>query len=310
MKNGRNTMTKKNFDEKNGPKSTVSKVVKGTSPSKIRGKFFKIKVYIGIAISLLVVAILASLFLFSPNAKKESNEAISSVAKKENTSKEAIDTSKASENEKKKEEEIQKLKEQLTSLDSKVSESEKVVSKLKEETAVPKLDIEALRNNDLSSLKGTWRTPSGNEYVINESGEIYITSFRDGQKFEYTVELDNSYSHLKNRSSDSNFKEVESLSAHTKGSVAGGFVVVAVPSGVVMQPGDDGKLTDKSNHDEERLFAGQQYEAMLSRPEDVYYRVKPDTSKLEEEEKHLAQLQAEREAIKTSLESKEKKNNN
>ena len=303
-------MTKKNFKETNDSKSTVSKVVKGTSPSKIRGKFFKIKVYIGIAISLLVVAILASLLLFSPNAKKESNEAISSVAKKENTSKEAIDTSKASENEKKKEEEIQKLKEQLTSLDSKVSESEKVVSKLKEETAVPKLDIEALRNNDLSSLKGTWRTPSGNEYVINESGEIYITSFRDGQKFEYTVELDNSYSHLKNRSSDSKFKEVESLSAHTKGSVAGGFVVVAVPSGVVMQPGDDGKLTDKSNHDEERLFAGQQYEAMLSRPEDVYYRVKPDTSKLEEEEKHLAQLQAEREAIKTSLESKEKKNTN
>ena len=303
-------MTKKHFEEKNGPKSTVSKVVKGTSPSKIRGKFFKIKVYIGIAISLLVVAILASLFLFSPNAKKESNEAISSVAKKENTSKEAIDTSKASENEKKKEEEIQKLKEQLTSLDSKVSESEKVVSKLKEETAVPKLDIEALRNNDLSSLKGTWRTASGNEYVINESGEIYITSFRDGQKFEYTVELDNSYSHLKNRSSDSNFKEVESLSAHTKGSVAGGFVVVAVPSGVVMQPGDDGKLTDKSNHDEERLFAGQQYEAMLSRPEDVYYRVKPDTSKLEEEEKNLAQLQADREAVKTSLESKEKKNSN
>lgn len=303
-------MTKKNFDEKNGPKSTVSKVVKGSSPSKIRDKFFKIKVYIGIAISLLVVAILASLFLFSPNAKKESNEAISSVAKKENTSKEAIDTSKASENEKKKEEEIQKLKEQLTSLDSKVSESEKLVDKLKEETTVPKLDIEALRNNDLSSLKGTWRTPSGNEYVINESGEIYITSFRDGQKFEYTVELDNSYSHLKNRSSDSKFKEVESLSAHTKGSVAGGFVVVAVPSGVVMQPGDDGKLTDKSNHDEERLFAGQQYEAMLLRPEDVYYRVKPDTSKLEEEEKNLAQLQAEREAIKTSLESKEKKNNN
>ena len=303
-------MTKKNYEETNDPKTTVSKGVRGSSPSKIRGKFFKIKVYIGIAISLLVVAILASLLLFSPNAKKESNEAISSVAKKENTSKEAIDTSKASENEKKKEEEIQKLKEQLTSLDSKVSESEKVVDKLKEETAVPKLDIEALRNNDLSSLKGTWRTPSGNEYVINESGEIYITSFRDVQKFEYTVELDNSYSHLKNRSSDSNFKEVESLSAHTKGSVAGGFVVVAVPSGVVMQPGDDGKLTDKSNHDEERLFAGQQYEAMLSRPEDVYYRVKPDTSKLEEEEKNLAQLQAEREAIKTSLESKEKKNNN
>ena len=297
-------MTKKNFEEKNDPKSTVSKVVKGSSPSKIRGKFFKIKVYIGIAISLLVVAILASLFLFSPNAKKESNEAISSVAKKENTSKEAIDTSKASENEKKKEEEIQKLKEQLTSLDSKVSESEKLVDKLKEETAVPKLDIEALRNNDLSSLKGTWRTPSGNEYVINESGEMYATSYRDGQKFEYITELKGS------KGQDRRNSETASLSAWVKDSVAGGFVVVAVPSGVVMQPGDDGKLTDKSNHDEERLFAGQQYEAMLSRPEDVYYRVKPDTSKLEEEEKNLAQLQAEREAIKTSLESKEKKNTN
>ena len=186
-------MTKKHFEEKNGPKSTVSKVVKGTSPSKIRGKFFKIKVYIGIAISLLVVAILASLFLFSPNAKRESTEAISSVAKKENTSQEATDASKASEIKKKKEEEIQKLKEQLASLDSKVAESEKLVDKLKEETAVPKLDIEALRNNDLSSLKGTWRTASGKEFVINdsinESSEIYAIGYRDGQKVESTYEL-------------------------------------------------------------------------------------------------------------------------
>lgn len=303
-------MTKKKFEEKNNSKSTASRVVKESSPSTIRSKVFKIKVYIGIAISLLMVAILASLFLFSSKENKESNAAISSVVKKENTSQEATDTSKSSEIEKKKEEEIQKLKEQLASLDSKVAEAEKLVDKLKEETAVPKLDIEALRNNDLSSLKGTWRTPSGNEYVINESGEMYATSYRDGQKFEYTVELDNSYSHLKNRSSDSKFKEVESLSARTKGSVAGGFLVVAVPSGVVMQPGDDGKLTDKSNHDEERLFAGQQYEAMLLKPEDVYYRVKPDTSKLEAEEQNLANLKAEREAIKTSLESKEKKNTN
>lgn len=87
-------MTKKNFEEENDPKTTVSKGVKGSYPATIRSKVFKIKVYIGIAISLLVVAILVSLFLFSPNAKKESNEAISSVAKKENTSKEAIDTSK------------------------------------------------------------------------------------------------------------------------------------------------------------------------------------------------------------------------
>ena len=298
-------MTKKKFDEKNGPKSTVSKVVKGSSPATIRSKVFKIKVYIGIAISLLVVAILASIFLFSSNkANKESNEAISSVAKKENTSKEAIDTSKASENEKKKEEEIQKLKEQLASLDRKIAESEKLVDKLKEETAVPKLDIEALRNNDLSSLKGTWRSQSGNEYIIKNSGEVDATWFTNDQKYESVVGLKVS------KGQDSRNPETASLSAWVKDSVAGGFVVVAVPSGVVMKPGDDGKLTDKSNHDEERLFAGQQYEAMLSRPEDVYYRVKPDTSKLEEEEKNLAQLQADREAVKTSLESKEKKNTN
>ena len=297
-------MTKKNFEETNDPKTSVSKGVKGSSPATIRSKVFKIKVYIGIAISLLMVAILASLFLFSSKENKESNAAISSVAKKENTSQEATDTSKSSEIEKKKEEEIQKLKEQLASLDSKVAEAEKLVDKLKEETAVPKLDIEALRNNDLFSLKGTWRTPSGNEYVINESGEMYATSYRDGQKFEYITELKGS------KGQDRRNSETASLSAWVKDSVAGGFVVVAVPSGVVMKPGDDGKLTDNSNHDEERLFAGQQYEAMLSRPEDVYYRVKPDTSKLEEEEKNLAQLQAEREAIKTSLESKEKKNTN
>ena len=303
-------MTKKKFEEKNNSKSTASRVVKESSPSTIRSKVFKIKVYIGIAISLLMVAILASLFLFSSKENKESNAAISSVAKKENTSQEATDTSKSSEIEKKKEEEIQKLKEQLASLDSKVAEAEKLVDKLKEETAVPKLDIEALRNNDLSSLKGTWRTASGNEYVINESGEVRSSWISNGQKSEAIIELDNSHSHLKNRTSDSRFRDVETVSAHVKNEIVGGFIVVAVPSGVVMQAGDGGKLTDKTNYNEERLFAGQQYEAMLSRPEDVYYRVKPDTSKLEEEEKNLAQLQAEREAIKTSLESKEKKNTN
>lgn len=293
-------MTKKNFDEKNGPKSTVSKVVKGSSPSKIRGKFFKIKVYIGIAISLLVVAILASLFLFSPNAKKESNEAISSVAKKENTSKEAIDTSKASENEKKKEEEIQKLKEQLTSLDSKVSESEKVVDKLKEETAVPKLDIEALRNNDLSSLKGTWRTASGEEFVFNGSTEIYATYYRDGQKYESTLEIQFPKGQERPKS------DTASFGIWPKGLMAGGAVLYAIPRGIVKSAGE---YTDQSNTAEDRLVAGQS-PSMFTEPENFFYRVKPDTSKLEEEEKNLTKLQADRDSIKKELESKEKELNN
>ena len=294
-------MTKKKFEEKNNPKSTTSRVVKGSSLSKIRSKFFKIKVYIGIAISLLVVAILASLFLFSPNAKRESNEAISSVAKKENTSQEATDTSKASEIEKKKEEEIQKLKEQLVSLESKVAESEKLVDKLKKETSVPKLDFEALRNNDLSSLEGTWLTPSGNQYIINSSGEVRSTWLSNGEKQESIVQLSGA------RKSNEN-PETVIIGAGVKDSLVGGFAVLAVPSGVVLQPSDDGKFTDKSNHSEERLLGGQGYNAMLMHPENVYYRLKPDTSQLEVEEQNLANLKAERETIKTKLEAEEKKN--
>lgn len=297
-------MTKKNFEEKNAPKSTVPRVVKGSSLATIRSKVFKIKVYISIAISLLVVAILASIFLFSPNAKRESNEAIASVAKKENTSKEATATSKASEIEKKKEEEIQKLKEQLASLDSKVAESEKLVAKLKEETAVPKLDIEALRNNDLSSLKGTWRTDSGNEYVINESGEVRSSWLLNGQKNESIVELKAS------GGKNSQNPETVFISAWVKDSVVGSFIVVAIPSGIVLESAEDGKYTDQSNTAEDRLVAGQSYVSMLMKPEEVYYRVKPDTSQLEAEEQNLANLKAEHEAIKTSLESKEKKNTN
>ena len=173
---------------------------------------------------------------------------------------------------------------------------------MKKETTVPKLDIEAIKNNDLSSLEGTWRSQSGNEYIINDSGEVRATWFTNDQKYESVVGLKVS------KGQDSRNPETASISAWVKDSIAGGFVVVAVPSGVVMQPGDDGKITDKSNHAEERLFSGQQYEAMLMKPENVYYRVKPDTSKLEEAEKNLAQLQADRESIKSSLEPKEKKN--
>ena len=268
-------------------------------------KVRKIQMLMGVILSVLVVLIVASIFLFRFNGKKDSKQVSSTVSVKDSRSQ-----AKSDKDTKVKEEEIHKLKDQLTDLDTKITEAEAIVDKLKEETALPKLDIEALRNNDLSSLKGTWRTASGNEYVINESGEVRSSWISNGQKSEAIIELDNSHSHLKNRTSDSRFRDVETVSAHVKNEIVGGFIVVAVPSGVVMQAGDGGKLTDKTNYNEERLFAGQQYEAMLSRPEDVYYRVKPDTSKLEEEEKNLAQLQAEREAIKTSLESKEKKNTN
>ena len=109
-------MTKKNFEEENAPKSTASKVVQGSSPSTIRSKVFKIRVYIGIAISLLVVAILASLFLFSPKENKESNQASSSVSTTETTSQASTSQGKTDETDKDKQEEIQKLKNQLADL--------------------------------------------------------------------------------------------------------------------------------------------------------------------------------------------------
>ena len=282
----------KQGDKTHGRKATASKLTKASSTTK------NIKMYISLALTALVIIIVASNFLNSPNLKQELNQVSSTSLTTEETTK----NQETKENDKDKDEEIQKLKDQLIALDTKITESEALVSKLKKETTVPKLDIEAIKNNDLSSLEGTWRSQSGNEYIINDSGEVRATWFTNDQKYESVVGLKVS------KGQDSRNPETASISAWVKDSVAGGFVIVAVPSGVVMQPADDGKITDKSNHAEERLLSGQEYGAMLMKPEDVYYRVKPDTSELEEAEKNLAQLQADRESIKSSLESKEKKN--
>ncbi len=292
----------KQFEEANGRKPTASELTEAQSTKKFARGTRNIKIYIGIVLGILVAIILVSVFSHSLIGKKESNQASSAVSTTESTSQSSTNQGKIDETDKDKQEEIQKLKNQLTDLDTKITEAEALVSKLKKETAVPKLDIEAIKNNDLSSLEGTWRSQSGNEYIIKSSGEVDATWFTNDQKYESVVGLKVS------KGQDSRNPETASLSAWVKDSVAGGFVVVAVPSGVVMQPGDDGKITDKSNHAEERLLSGQDYGSMLMKPEDVYYRVKPDTSKLEEAEKNLAQLQADRESIKSSLEPKEKKN--
>ena len=273
-------------------------VRKGTSSrlAETLSTINNIKMYIGLAITALVIIIVASIFLNSPNLKQEANQTSSSSKTEETTKSQGKEDDK----DKVKEEEIQKLKEQLADLDTKISEAEQHVSQLKKEASVPKLDIEALRNNDLSSLEGTWRTQSGNEFIINNSGEVQSSWIVNDQKHESIVELKGP------KSQNSKNPETVSLSAWTQGSLAGGFVVVVVPSGVVMEPGGDGKITDNSNHTEDRLFAGQQYEGMLMHPENVYYRVKSDTSQLESEEKNLAKLKADRDAIKSALESKEK----
>ena len=280
----------KHVEKTHGRKGTSSRLAETLSTIN------NIKMYIGLAITALVIIIVASIFLNSPNLKQEANQTSSSSKTEETTRSQEKEDDK----DKAKKEEIQKLKEQLADLDTKISEAEQYVSQLKKETSVHKLDIEALRNNDLSSLEGTWRTQSGNEYVINDSGEVQSSWIYNDQKHESIVELKVS------KSQNDRNPETVVLGAWTKGSQAGGFVVVVVPSGVVMEPGDDGKITDNSNHTEDRLFAGQQYEGMLMHPENVYYRVKPDTSQLESEEKNLTKLKTDRNAIKSALESKEK----
>jgi len=280
----------KHVEKTHGRKGTSSRLAETLSTIK------NIKMYIGLAITALVIIIVASIFLNSPNLKQEANQTSSSSKTEETTKSQGKEDDK----DKVKKEEIQKLKEQLADLDTKISEAEQYVSQLKKETSVHKLDIEALRNNDLSSLEGTWRTQSGNEYIINDSGEVQSSWIYNDQKHESIVELRVS------KSQNDRNPETVALGAWAKGSQAGGFVVVVVPSGVVMEPGGDGKITDNSNHTEDRLFAGQQYEGMLMHPENVYYRVKPDTSQLESEEKNLTKLKVDRDAIKSSLESKEK----
>lgn len=280
----------KHVEKTHGRKATASKLAKASSTTK------NIKMYIGFALTALVIIIVASIFLNSPNLKQEANQTSSSSKTEETTKSQGKEDDK----DKAKEEEIQKLKEQLSDLDTKISESEQLVNQLKKEAFVPKLDIEALRSNDLSSLEGTWRTQSGNEYIINDSGEVQSSWIYNDQKHESIVELKVS------KSQNDRNPETVALGAWAKGSQAGGFVVVVVPSGVVMEPGGDGKITDNSNHTEDRLFAGQQYEGMLMHPENVYYRVKPDTTQLESEEKNLTKLKTDRDAIKSALESKEK----
>lgn len=256
----------------------------------------KIQMLVGVILSVLVVLIVGSVLVFWLSGKKDSKQVSTTASVKDSSSQ-----VKSDKDTKAKGEEIQKLKDQLVSLDNKISESEALVGKLKKETAVPKLDFEALRNNDLSSLEGTWITPSGNQYIINNSGEVRSTWLSNGEKQESIVQLSGARKLNEN-------PETVIIGAGDKDSLVGGFVVLAVPSGVVLQPSDDGKFTDKSNHSEERLLGGQGYNAMLMHPEDVYYRVKSDTNQLEAEEQKLANLKAERETIKTKLETKEKKN--
>ena len=91
----------KQVDKTHGRKGTSSRLAETLSTIK------NIKMYIGLAITALVIIIVASIFLNSPNLKQEANQT-SSPSKTEETTK---SQGKESDKDKAKEEEIQKLKE-------------------------------------------------------------------------------------------------------------------------------------------------------------------------------------------------------
>ena len=108
----------KQFEEINGPKRESK-----SAPN--------IKIYIGIVLGILVALILVSIFSYSLIGKKESNQASSSVSTNETTSQASTSQGKTDETDKDKQEEIQKLKDKLTALDTKITEAEALVSRLK-----------------------------------------------------------------------------------------------------------------------------------------------------------------------------------
>ena len=98
---------------------------------------------------------LGKYFLISSDWKERAKSSIVFSFKLTRQHQSSTKPRKTDETDKDKQEEIQKLKDQLTALDTKITEAEALGSKLKKETTVPKLDIEAIKNNDLSSLEGT-----------------------------------------------------------------------------------------------------------------------------------------------------------
>ena len=69
----------KHVEKTHGRKATASKLAKASSTTK------NIKMYIGLALTALVIIIVASIFLNSPNLKQEANQTSSSSKTEETT---------------------------------------------------------------------------------------------------------------------------------------------------------------------------------------------------------------------------------
>lgn len=115
------------------------------------------------------------------------------------------------------------------------------------EMAKAKLDIQAIKNGDYTTLKGTWVNRLGYTLIFDENGLVSNTE---------TIE----FSRLKEENS---FLRV---GVQPKTSGPGGYVLAIIPAGVTLSY----STSDPSQIDRDRLWAGQ---SIADNPADFYYKI-------------------------------------
>ena len=120
-----------------------------------------------------------------------------------------------------------------------------------QEMAKAKLDLQAIKNGDYTSLKGTWVDGTGHTFIFDEKGLV---------DENYEMKL-------------SSFKE-------NKGTLIGGYgpknlpvggaAVYIIPGGVPMTADRNDTFVDPIQTDKDRIFAGQQFPRFAS---EFHYRI-------------------------------------
>lgn len=115
------------------------------------------------------------------------------------------------------------------------------------EMAKAKLDIQAIKNGDYTTLKGTWVNHLGYTLIFDENGLVSDTE---------TI----TFSRLKEENS------VLRVGVQPKTPGPGGYVLAIIPAGVTLSY----STSDPSQIDRDRLWAGQ---SIADNPADFYYKI-------------------------------------
>lgn len=133
----------------------------------------------------------------------------------------------------------------VTSVTSSSSSSSTTVSSSTEssgteEVEVADMDIQAIAQNDYSSIAGTWQNANGDTMVFDENGLVGESQIQsDSARFDL-------------------LEGGVVLSAGVAGTV-GGYGIVMVPKGISIPEANLYETTDTSDISQERMFAGQKF---------------------------------------------------